>query len=74
MPDLEVAGSVVLVTQEHAAGQPEFLRSEAIIIAAAKGAKAILFIKDNAGGTTLAGMANFQNKPSPIPAFALTYE
>ena len=71
---LDVHGKIVLVTQEHVAGQPEFLRSEAIAIASAKKAKAILFIKDTPGGTTLAGMANFQGTPCPIPAFSLTFE
>jgi Iap family predicted aminopeptidase len=71
---LDVAGRVVLVTQEHAPGLPEFLRSEAIAVAARKGAKCILFIMDKPGGITMAGMANFQNAPSPIPAFSITLE
>jgi Iap family predicted aminopeptidase len=71
---LDVSGKIALVTQERpATGQP-LLRYEAIGFAAKHGAKGILFINDHAGTTTLMGMSNFLGKPSPIPAYSLTYE
>lgn len=50
------------------------LRLEAIDIAATHGAKGILFINDKEGGLILCGVTNFQGKPSPIPAYSVTFE
>ncbi len=72
--NIDAKNKIVLVTSEQAAGKQEILRYEAIDIAAHHGAKAILFIKDQAGATTLAGVSNFQGHPSAIPAYSLTYE
>jgi Iap family predicted aminopeptidase len=69
-----VRDRIVLVTSERAAQKPELLRKEAIEIAAAHGARAILFINEHAGGMTLAGMSNFSGNKSPIPAYSLSFE
>ncbi len=72
--NLDAKGKIVLVTQEKPPVKEQLLRYEAIDIAAAKGARAILFIIDKPGGRLLCGVSNFEGKPSAIPAFTLTYE
>ncbi len=73
---IRAEGRIVLVTSEGAPPAPRspLLRSEAIEIAAARGARAILFINDKKGGLLLLGVGNFEGKPNAIPAFTLTFE
>ncbi|MGE5680592.1 MAG: M28 family peptidase [Bacillota bacterium] len=70
----DLKGKIALVTSERPKGKEPLLRYEAIDIASQMGAKAILFINDNAGTLNLAGTGNFQGTPAPIPAFSLNYE
>lgn len=71
---IEARGRIVLVTQEAAKDREEIIRAEAITIAAAKGARAVLFIDTRGGGRTLVGMTNFEGRPSPVPAYSLSLE
>jgi len=71
---INARGKIVLVTSEAPPHTPPPLRYEAIDIAAAHGAKGILFINDKEGGLILCGVTNFQGKPSPIPAYSITLE
>ena len=71
---LDVEGKIVLVTSRRPPGKTPLLRMEAIRIAAEMGARAILFINRKKGTINLAGVGNFQGKPTAIPAFSLTYE
>ncbi|MGE5401234.1 MAG: M28 family peptidase [Ignavibacteriales bacterium] len=72
--DKNAKGKIALVTSEKPRGKEPLLRYEAIDIAAAQGAKAILFINETPGMYNLAGTGNFQGTPAPIPAFSLTWE
>ncbi|MGE5496649.1 MAG: M28 family peptidase, partial [Syntrophothermus sp.] len=67
-------GKIALVSSERPKGKEPLLRYEIIDIAAAHGAKAVLFINDHAGTLNLSGVGNFQGTPAPIPAFSLNYE
>jgi hypothetical protein len=70
----DVSGKIVLVSNDAPVGKEHPLRCEAIRTAFSKGAKAVLFINDKIGMLNLAGVADFQDKPSPIPGFSLTME
>jgi hypothetical protein len=67
-------GKIALVTSKTPRGKEPLLRSEVISIAAAQGARAVCFVNDKEGGLVLCGVANFQGKPAPVPAFSLTLE
>ncbi len=73
---LRAEGRIVLVTSEGVtpASRSPLLRSEVIDIAAAHGARAVLFINDKKGGLLLLGVGNFEGKPNPVPAFTVTFE
>ena len=71
---INASGKIVLVTSEAPPHLSPLLRLEAIEIAANHGAKGILFINDKEGGLLLCGVTNFQGKPSPIPAYSVTFE
>lgn len=71
---IRAEGRIVLVTSEAPEGRSPLLRSEAIDIAAAHGARAILFINDKKGGLLLLGVGNFEGKPNAVPAFTVTFE
>ncbi len=71
---INARGKIVLVTSEAPPRMSPLLRLEAIDIAATHGAKGILFINDKEGGLILCGVTNFQGKPSPIPAYSVTFE
>ena len=73
-PPLRANGKIVLVTSETPEGKPPLLRYEAIDIAAAHGARAILFINEKKGGMLLLGVGNFDGKPNAVPAFSVTFE
>lgn len=73
-PRDNVRGGIVLVTSERPVNRTPLLRYEAIDIAAAHGASAIMFINTKSGGATLSGVSNFQGHPGAVPAFSLTYE
>lgn len=72
--DIDVKNKIVVVTQEAPSGKEHLLRLECIDIAAKHRAKAILFINDKIGMLNLYGVANFQGKAAPIPAFTITFE
>lgn len=71
---VDVAGNVVLVTQEKLNGHHSLLRAEVIRNARDAGALAVLFINDKKGRMLLCGMSNFGGHPAPVPAFSLTRE
>jgi Iap family predicted aminopeptidase len=71
---LRARGKIVLVTSEAPEGKTPLLRYEAIDIAAAQGARAVLFINERRGGMLLLGVGNFQGKPNAVPAFSITFE
>ncbi|MCX6137945.1 MAG: M28 family peptidase [Ignavibacteriales bacterium] len=71
---IDVAGKIVLVTQQRPPEKSPLLRLECIEIAARHGAKGILFINDRNGTMTLEGVSNFEGKPSLLPAYSITFE
>lgn len=71
---LDVNDKIILANQGYSSNGRQFLRCEAIDVAASKGAAAILFINEKNGGLLMAGVANFIGEPSPIPAYTITME
>jgi hypothetical protein len=71
---IRAAGKIAVVSSATPAGKEPLLRLEAIGIAADHGARAVCFINDREGGLVLCGVADFEGKPSRIPAFSLTLE
>ena len=67
-------GNIAVVSSVPPQGKPSLLRTEVIRNAAAAGARALCFINDKPGGLLMCGVANFQGKPAPIPAFSITFE
>ncbi|MDH7516487.1 MAG: hypothetical protein QHI48_11510, partial [Bacteroidota bacterium] len=72
--EADLREKIVLCTGETRPGRERLLRSEIIDSAAARHAKAVLFIDTRGSGATLVGTANFHGKPSAVPAFSITLE
>jgi hypothetical protein len=68
------SGKIVLVSGEPPRAKEPLLRYEVIDIAAAQGARAVLFINDKEGGLLLCGVGNFQGHANAVPAFSITLE
>ncbi len=71
---INAVGNFVLIIPDGNSGKPALSRNELINIAAEHGACAVLFPGAKDGGMVLVSVANFEGKPTPIPAFCITKE
>ncbi|HHE56000.1 MAG TPA: M28 family peptidase [Caldithrix abyssi] len=74
LDSINIKGKIVLITAEKPKRGKRPLRSEVIRFAAAREAKAVLFVNNKVGGLVLAGTSSFQGEPAPIPGFSITLE